>query len=143
MSKFNRCGIFLFNPYEETLVLVRGTKSGIWSAPKGSMNEIELRMTNSFMREAQCASRETFEECGIKISPRQLLQCKRCKINYTIYFIYPIFDPLSFHINDTEEICEVEQVPINELSFKKCNCDLRLLSQKKSHILSSKNVFKK
>lgn len=99
-------------------LVVRGKDSGIWSFPKGRMDENE--------NEEVCAIREVYEETGIVIS--SLEGKDRLKIGRNTYFIIyvdTIDEYREFNIRDTYEVDIVEWKSFSELKSLSCNKDIR------------------
>ena len=64
MSYEKSCGCVIFRSAEELRVLIiKQARNGNWSFPKGHVEEGET--------EVQTASREVFEEVGLKITPKE------------------------------------------------------------------------
>ena len=99
-------------------LVVRGKDSGIWSFPKGRMNDDE--------DEEVCAIREVYEETGILIE--SLKGKERLKIGRNTYFIIyvdSIDEYNQFSINDTYEVDIVEWKSFSELKNLSFNKDIR------------------
>jgi len=99
-------------------LVVRGKDSGIWSFPKGRMDENE--------DEEVCAIREVYEETGILIE--SLTGKERLKIGRNTYFIIyvdSIDEYNEFNIRDTYEVDIVEWKSFSELKGLSCNKDIR------------------
>ena len=99
-------------------LVVRGKDSGIWSFPKGRMDENE--------DEEVCAIREVYEETGIVIS--SLEGKNKLKIGRNTYFIIyvdTIDEYNQFNIKDTYEVDVVEWKTFSELKGLSCNKDIR------------------
>lgn len=99
-------------------LVVRGKDSGIWSFPKGRMDENE--------DEEVCAIREVYEETGILIE--SLKGNERLKIGRNTYFIIyveSVDEYKEFNIRDTYEVDIVEWKKFSELKNLSCNKDIR------------------
>jgi len=121
-SQIKRGGIIFLNKgdeYNQTkFIVVRGKDSGIWSFPKGRMDENE--------DEEVCAIREVYEETGIKID--SLKGKERIKIGRNTYFIVyvnNIEEYNEFSIKDKYEVDIVEWKSFSELKNMSCNKDIR------------------
>lgn len=102
------------------VLVVRGNTTGIWSFPKGRMNENEL--------EEVCAIREVYEETGIVVE--SLKDKSRFKIGRNTYFIIEVTDENkynNFKIKDVQEIDIVEWKTLGELRKLDCNKDIRAI----------------
>lgn len=102
------------------VLVVRGKGTGIWSFPKGRMNENEL--------EEVCAIREVYEETGIVVE--SLKDKSRFKIGRNTYFIIEVEDEnqyKDFTIKDLFEIDVVEWKTLGELRKYDCNKDIRAI----------------
>jgi mRNA-decapping enzyme subunit 2 len=106
-------GVILISENNKIL-LVKGRKTSKWSFPKGHIKPTETR--------AECAFRECYEETGISLNhlkpnhPRKLFAGY-----YYIYLNIPETIPVT---KDSNEIMEVSWVPIEKISYLKCNIDL-------------------
>ena len=89
-----KCGIIYFDNQDQKYLLVYGKKSEKWGFPKGHQ---EIGET-----EEQTALREFFEETGIVVSSKELLDKIRFKNN--IYFNVNVNGKPKFNIQDTNEI---------------------------------------
>jgi 8-oxo-dGTP pyrophosphatase MutT (NUDIX family) len=89
-----KCGIIYFDALTDKYLLVLGKKSDKWGFPKGHMEDGES--------EEECAMREFFEETGIQIEKKHLLEKLRFKNN--IYFNVLCDGKSKFNIQDTNEI---------------------------------------
>ena len=102
------------------VLVVRGNTTGIWSFPKGRMNDNEL--------EEVCAIREVYEETGIVVE--NLKDKSRFKIGRNTYFIMEVMDEdkyKNFKIKDVQEIDIVEWKTLGELRNLDCNKDIRAI----------------
>jgi len=101
-------------------LVVRGKWSGIWSFPKGRMNDDES--------EEVCAIREVQEETGINITLKELDNKDNLKIGRNTYFIINvnnIDEYNTFDIKDKYEVDLVEWKTFDELKNMSCNKDIR------------------
>jgi 8-oxo-dGTP pyrophosphatase MutT (NUDIX family) len=119
-----RGGIIFLNKntsIEDTkFLVVRGKDTGIWSFPKGRIDEDE--------DEEVCAIREVYEETGILID--SLKGNERIKIGRNTYFILYVDDINkynTFNIKDTFEVDIVEWKAFSELKLLTCNKDIRAI----------------
>lgn len=101
------CGVLLYDPNEESVLLVHQKASGMWSIPKGSLEDGETYQ--------QCALRELREETNIRI-PAEHLPTKYIK--YKKYIFYPVevtkkqYRP---RIMARDEIDKIEWVKLSEI----------------------------
>ena len=124
IEKARRSGI-IFVKKESTFedvkfLVVRGKWSGIWSFPKGRMNDDES--------EEVCAIREVQEETGISITLKELTDKESLKIGRNTYFILEVYNEEkynSFDIKDKFEVDLVEWKYLSELKSLSCNKDIR------------------
>jgi 8-oxo-dGTP pyrophosphatase MutT (NUDIX family) len=141
VTRKKRCGIILITYLTKprkfmseglSILLVRGRDSGIWSLPKGVINEGES--------EEQCAVREMFEETGIKV----MLHSDSAKIDIggNIYYFVNIIgsemsdeDLVAFEnqrLVTYDEIDKVSWVSFKDMKYIDCNKDLRILQTLKN-----------
>lgn len=125
-NNWKRCGIIFVKEHEgvKYLLVVKGSYSGIWSLPKGRIMEGE--------EEAQCASREVYEETGVYIEPDFISQLPKIKIDYNVYFILNLDavkqideNKFDYKIIDKNEVCEIAWKNFQELCNVHCNKDIR------------------
>ncbi len=120
-----RCGVIFVKQQEDSkyILVVRGSYSGIWSLPKGKINDDES--------DEECASREVWEETGIIVDPNFLSTLPKIKIDHNIYFIYNLdkigidIKSFNFSVKDSEEISEIGWKNFEELSAVSVNKDIR------------------
>lgn len=119
-----RGGIIFLNKnssFEDTkFLVVRGKETGIWSFPKGRMDDNE--------DEEVCAIREVYEETGILID--NLKENEKLKLGRNTYFIIYVDDINkynTFNIKDTYEVDIVEWKTFSELKLLSCNKDIRAI----------------
>jgi len=115
-----RCGVIMKTVggmNELKFLVVRGRDGGIWSLPKGRINEDE--------EDEECAKRELYEETGIRLM--ELNSEKKCKMGKNYYFIKEVReeDYSSFCIHDRNEVDKVEWKTLSQLREVKCNKDIR------------------
>ncbi len=124
-SQIKRGGIIFLNKSnnfnDSKFLVVRGKESGIWSFPKGRIDDNE--------DEEICAIREVYEETGIKIS--SLKDKERIRIGRNTYFIFYVSDINEyneFNITDTYEVDVVEWKSFSDLKNMTCNKDIRSIT---------------
>lgn len=120
-KRMKRCGMICVKQMFKVphLLVVRGASSHIWSLPKGCINDGET--------ETQCATRECYEETGLKLSLDDTHQ--RININHNVYFIVPLEQHAKFKIHDRAEVDKVCWMTLQELKQVDCNKDLRSILQ--------------
>lgn len=123
-SRARRSGVIFVSRIRDgnvKFLVVRGRTHNVISFPKGRQNINE--------REEVCASRELYEETGIRIDVDILERSRRCKIGRNTYFIIHVeeSDYQKFHIRDHKEILEVGWKTLDELRKLECNKDIRNL----------------
>jgi predicted NUDIX family NTP pyrophosphohydrolase len=123
--KTKRCGtICIKNIFGLAHILaVRGKFTGIWSLPKGCINEGES--------EEHCAHRETLEESGLFVHLTN--ESPRLTINNNVYFIVPVKTHPRLHIRDTNEVDKVNWLTIDDMKEMDCNKDLRSMLKERKH----------
>lgn len=105
------------------ILVVQGSYSGIWSLPKGKINDGET--------DEECACREVWEETGIIMNPDFIRQLPKIKIDHNIYFIYNLdllgknIQDFHYSINDKNEISDIQWKSFDELSSISINKDIR------------------
>jgi bis(5'-nucleosidyl)-tetraphosphatase len=115
-----RCGVIMITEGDFgtlKLLVVRGRDGHIWSLPKGRINEDET--------DEECATRELYEETGVKI--QKLDEMTKCKMGKNYYYVVKAReeDYTNFFIHDKNEVDKVEWKSIEELKEVKCNKDIR------------------
>jgi ADP-ribose pyrophosphatase YjhB (NUDIX family) len=120
-KRMKRCGMICVKQMFKVphVLVVRGATSHIWSLPKGCMNEGET--------EVECATRECFEETGLRLILDD--SHHRININHNIYFVVPLEQHGKFKIHDKNEVDKVCWMTLNELKQVDCNKDLRSILQ--------------
>ena len=125
-----RCGIVVFNPKQDKIVLISNKytlKVGItkWGAPKGHRNPGESYPS--------CAIREGMEETGLRtaIYPNS----HKIFIKNTYYFPIMADSELPLSPKDTKEIEEARWVPIKDLDiYYNVNRELKALLTKMTRL---------
>ena len=97
-----------------SILLVRGKRTGKWSVPKGHKNSRENYI--------KCAERETLEETGVDITGRTPVAYHKLSVGE--YFFYEIEEELPTYIYDTWEVDEARWVPLEDIAFMNCNVDV-------------------
>ena len=126
--KIKRCGTICIKHIFGLahILAVRGKSTGIWSLPKGCINEGES--------EEHCAHRETLEESGLFVNLTN--DSPRLTINNNVYFVVPVKHHPRLHIRDTNEVDKVNWLTVAEMKDMDCNKDLRrMLKDDKRHDL--------
>ncbi len=123
-EKPRRSGIIFIQRNEDAgkikFLVVRGKESGIWSFPKGTIDNNES--------DEVCAVREVYEETGIVINDNELNKKAKCRIGRNTYFILEVYNEEkynSFDIKDKFEVDLVEWKYLSELKSLSCNKDIR------------------
>ena len=97
---------------ENTLLLVKGRRSGKWSFPKGHIESGETSL--------DCALRELYEETGVKLEQNSI-GCHKLSVGQ--YYIFETEEtPLA--VRDQDEIEEALWIPVDRLSSMNCNVDV-------------------
>jgi len=99
---------------QNSILLVRGRRSGKWSFPKGHKNRAETYL--------DCALRETVEEAGINLTG--ITPMAYHKLSVGEYFFFEVNGELNTTINDDKEISEARWVPLKEIADLPCNVDV-------------------
>jgi len=99
---------------QNSILLVRGRKSGKWSFPKGHKNRAETYLG--------CALRETEEEAGIDLTDRKPVAYHKLSVGE--YFFFEMEEEFTTTIKDPDEILEARWVPLNEIAELSCNVDV-------------------
>lgn len=97
---------------ENTVLLVKGRRSGKWSFPKGHIEAEETTL--------ECALRELYEETGLKPDQKPI---GSYKLSVGQYFIFE-FKEIETAVRDHNEIEEAEWVHFDKLSRMNCNVDV-------------------
>jgi 8-oxo-dGTP pyrophosphatase MutT (NUDIX family) len=98
----------------DTVLLVKGRTTGIWSFPKGHLRRGESG--------ADAAMREVFEETGLLLSTRDSFDYK--KLVSGGYYFYHLENELSVTVGDPKELSEVAWIPLGDLGSFHCNVDV-------------------
>jgi ADP-ribose pyrophosphatase YjhB (NUDIX family) len=128
--KQTRCGVIAFNEHMTKVLCVCNRtlydKYGLeqWGLPKGHMEETDKVYSN-------CASREFFEETGVRYNIHQKEFVFK-RINNTIY--YPII------INETDDVKQVDDKEILKVEWKKLD-DLMKEGVQTKHFNQDLKVF--
>jgi 8-oxo-dGTP pyrophosphatase MutT (NUDIX family) len=99
---------------QNSILLVRGRRSGKWSFPKGHKNRSETYL--------ECALRETYEEAGVSLYG--IVPMAYHKLSVGEYFFFEVGEELETTINDAREITEVRWVALDEMGKISCNVDV-------------------
>jgi 8-oxo-dGTP pyrophosphatase MutT (NUDIX family) len=99
---------------QNTILLVRGRRSGKWSFPKGHKIRSETYLN--------CALRETQEETGLDLSDS--IPVAYHKLSVGEYFFFEMDDELSTEIQDTTEVAEARWVSLEDIADLPCNVDV-------------------
>lgn len=97
-----------------TVLLVRGRRSGKWSFPKGHMEGSELAL--------ETAKRELYEETGIAVSDRRPIGFQKLSAASYYYFEFPY--EITPTVRDSDEVVEARWLALHELRRKECNVDV-------------------
>jgi len=126
-STTKRCGIIFID--NDKYLVVQGN-SGIWSFPKGRVNENE--------NDINCALREVLEETGVKLEEKDIIYCNKIKIDYNIYFILPTsieyIKGIKQEHTDKYEVIDIQWLSLKELKELSCNKDIRRIIRNPSLI---------
>jgi 8-oxo-dGTP pyrophosphatase MutT (NUDIX family) len=99
-----------------TVLVVKGRKSGKWSFPKGHKNRL---LSETYL---ECAVRETREETGIDLSEYDHVSVHRLSVGE--YYLFEIQDELPIVIEDTIEIEEAQWMSLDDMLNVACNVDV-------------------
>ena len=97
---------------ENTLLLVKGRRSGKWSFPKGHIESGETTL--------DCALRELYEETGLKLD-QTAIGCHKLSVGQ--YYIFET-NEAPLEIQDNNEIEEALWIPFDRLASMNCNVDV-------------------
>jgi len=97
-----------------TILVVKGRKSGKWSFPKGHKMRAETYI--------KCALRETYEETGVSLYNHAHTHYQ--KMSAGEYYFFDVESELETCINDSLEIEEVAWLSPIELEALNCNVDV-------------------
>lgn len=106
-NKTMHCGVLMYDPNEESVLLVYQKASKMWSIPKGSCNDGEDHK--------ECALRELAEETSIRIPVEHLIMRHIKHKNYIFYPVEVAKKQYSYRINDRREIGEIKWVKLTEV----------------------------
>ncbi len=99
---------------DNTILVVKGRRSGKWSFPKGHKLRSETYIN--------CALRETLEETGVNLQNRE----HRCyqKMSAGEYYFFDVEEELETRVNDSTEVVEAAWLSPTELENLECNVDV-------------------
>lgn len=97
---------------ENTILLVKGRRSGKWSFPKGHLETQETSL--------ECALRELYEETGLQMNEKPI---GSYKLSVGQYFFFEMKEEATTVV-DTNEIEEAAWIPVDRLSDMDCNVDV-------------------
>jgi 8-oxo-dGTP pyrophosphatase MutT (NUDIX family) len=106
-------GSILITP-DNTILLVRGRRSGKWSFPKGHKKCAETYL--------ECALRETLEETGISMDKSTPMAYHKLSVGE--YFFFEVDSELEAKTQDSDEIIDARWVPLEEIADMPCNVDV-------------------
>lgn len=101
-----KAGIFFYDPKENKVLLVQ-SRGLFWGPPKGT---IEFAETIE-----ECAVRETREETGLEVTPKEFLDSRRIKNKATYYFV-------NRSATDDIEIQNTKENDANGITWIKLEC---------------------
>jgi len=112
---------------ENTILVVKGRKSGKWSFPKGHKMRAETYI--------DCAMRETLEETGISLHNR----VHRCyqKMSAGEYYFFDVETEIEPRINDSLEVEEAAWLSPTELERLNCNVDVNYWLSRRNRLRPS------
>ena len=96
------------------ILLVKGRERNKWSFPKGHLKGSETIH--------QCALRECYEETGVSFINTPYVFA--CKLVAGEYFIYKNVREVELTVHDTDEICDIAWVTIDDMKYLKTNIDV-------------------
>lgn len=109
-----------------TVLLVKGRKSGKWSFPKGHKHKV---YAETYL---ECAVRETREETGVDLSDTSHVSVHRLSVGE--YYLFELQGELPIVIEDTSEIEEARWMSLEDMSNVACNVDVNnFLSRLQRH----------
>ena len=97
-----------------TILMVKGKKTGKWSFPKGHRNRSESYL--------ECAIRETREETGLDLFDRRPVAYHRLSVGE--YFFFEVEEEFEAVVEDTQEVSEARWVALDEIQHLECNVDV-------------------
>jgi bis(5'-nucleosidyl)-tetraphosphatase len=97
---------------ENTILLVKGRRSGKWSFPKGHLESEETSL--------DCAIRELYEETGMAINTTPV---GSYKLSVGQYYLFET-NETELAVRDHDEIEEAAWIPFHKLSSMNCNVDV-------------------
>lgn len=132
-QKFIKCGCIVFNDSLDQIILVLNNYTfdnnlNKWGLPKGFRENNETY--------ADCAMRELFEECGLKL--KIINNMPKIKINNTYYFILKIKKNLNNHRLfpiDKKEIKYAKWIKIKDLNTLNLNRETEIFKSRNFNLL--------
>lgn len=97
---------------DNTILLVKGRRSGKWSFPKGHLESDESSL--------DCALRELYEETGLQLNEKPV---GSYKLSVGQYFIFEMNES-ELAVRDHNEIEEAAWIPFDRLTKMNCNVDV-------------------
>lgn len=124
----DECGVILFTPNMQELLVVLQSSSGKWGFPKGHMTENELNTKSYF----SCAKRELMEETNIDLRLKKHTKYGTLIIGNKLFYIVELrYNNVYANPKDRAEIKMIKWIPRIELyNFVKqnqCNVTLKRL----------------
>ena len=115
-------GTILVSP-NNTVLLIKGRRTGKWSFPKGHSEQGET--------EIDCALRETYEETGIELSYNF---SKIVHLATGVYFLYYMSEEICKPI-DTKEVMETSWVSLQAMKHMSVNVDINTVLRSYSKLV--------
>lgn len=124
----DECGVILFTPNMEELLVVLQSSSGKWGFPKGHMTPYEMETKSYF----SCAKRELMEETNIDLRLKKHTKYGTLIIGNKLFYIVELrHNNVYANPKDRDEIKMIKWIPRVELyNFVKrnqCNVTLKRL----------------
>lgn len=124
----DECGVILFSPNMEELLVVLQSSSGKWGFPKGHMTESELNAKSYF----SCAKRELMEETNIDLRLKKHTKYGTLIIGNKLFYIVELRQNNVYaNPKDRDEIKMIKWIPREDLynfvKMNQCNVTLKRL----------------
>jgi 8-oxo-dGTP pyrophosphatase MutT (NUDIX family) len=124
----DECGVILFSPNMEELLVVLQSSSGKWGFPKGHMTAAEMNAKSYF----SCAKRELMEETNIDLRLKKHTKYGTLIIGNKLFYIVELRQNNVYaNPKDRNEIKMIKWIPrvdlYNFVKMNQCNVTLKRL----------------
>jgi 8-oxo-dGTP pyrophosphatase MutT (NUDIX family) len=117
-------GLVIFHPSQSSILLVRDTRTDLWSFPKGRAESYDRDLVDT-------AVRETYEETGFvkDVNYRLLSHVSKLYGNTNILWAEATSPTLVFDSCIEQHVAEVAWIPISQIPHLKANSPVRVWAE--------------